>query len=282
MKLTEQQLSHFDTFGFVVFRQLLIPSEIERFSKEFDAGLDSWLPAGSKHDRSARHYATLMDSITPFAASLLDDPRFADAAEQFMGADSIGIAADGNYYVGDTQWHPDGHRLREDGTPVAYSGVKFTIYLEPQDATNGALRVIPGSHKDPYYSALYSRLMEDASSGRARVNPVDVFAASGADLPAFAFDSQPGDVLAFRTSLWHAAFGGGNHRRMATFVYYDDPQTTEAEAEIKRIMTGNHTLYSSQGHRMYTDFYRSNPDPRHQRWVRRLDELGVLETPGVA
>ena len=36
---------------------------------------------------------------------------------------------------------------------------------------------------------------------------------------------QPGDVLAFRTSLWHAAFGGGTHRRMATFVYYDDPQT---------------------------------------------------------
>ena len=217
MKLTEQQLSHFDTFGFVVFRQLLIPSEIEQFSKEFDAGLDSWLPEGAKHDGSARHYATLMDSITPFAASLLDDPRFADAAERFMGADSIGIAADGNYYVGDTQWHPDGHRLREDGTPVDYSGVKFTIYLEPQDATNGALRVIPGSHKDPYYSALYSRLMEDASSGRARVNPVDVFAASGADLPAFAFDSQPGDVLAFRTSLWHAAFGGGNSPQDGNF-----------------------------------------------------------------
>jgi hypothetical protein len=114
------------------------------------------------------------------------------------------------------------------------------------------------------------------------MNPLDVFATSGADLPAYVFDSRPGDVLAFRTSLWHAAFGGGNHRRMATIVYYDDPQTPEAEAEIKKIMTGNHSLYSSQGHRMYTDFYRSNPDPRHQRWVRRLDELGVLETPGVA
>ena len=57
MKLTEQQLSHFDTFGFVVFRQLLTPSEIEQFSKEFDAGLDSWLPEGAKHDGSARHYA---------------------------------------------------------------------------------------------------------------------------------------------------------------------------------------------------------------------------------
>ena len=35
---------------------------------------------------------------------------------------------------------------------------------------------------------------------------------------------------------------------MATIVYYDDPQTPEAEAEIKKIMTGNHSLYSSQGH----------------------------------
>lgn len=282
MKLTEHQLNHFNTFGFVVFRQLLTPEEMERFSDEFDLGLDSWLPAGTKHDGSARHYATLMDSITPFTASLLDDPRFADAAEQLMGTDSIGIVADGNYYVGDTVWHPDGHRLLEDGTPVDYSGVKFTIYLEPQDGTNGALRVIPGSHKDPYYSQLYSRLIEYPEGNRDRVTPEEAFAMSGADLPAYVFDSQPGDVLAFRTSLWHAAFGGGDHRRMATYVYYDDPQTPEAEAEIQRIMTTNHSLYASQSRRMYTDFYRSNPDPRHQRWVRRLDQLGVLDTPGVA
>ena len=30
---------------------------------------------------------------------------------------------------------------------------------------------------------------------------------------------------------------------------------------------------------MYGDHWRSIDDPRHQRWLRRLDELGVLETP---
>ena len=127
MRLAEHQLNHFHTFGFVVFRQLLSPRRDGALQRGVRPGVwTAWLPAGAKHDGSARHYATLMDSITPFTASLLDDPRFAEAAEQLMGTDSIGIVADGNYYVGDTQWHPDGHRLREDGTPVDYSGVKFT------------------------------------------------------------------------------------------------------------------------------------------------------------
>jgi hypothetical protein len=43
MRLTEQQLNFFQTFGFLIFRQLFSPQEIDRYSREFDAGLDAWV-----------------------------------------------------------------------------------------------------------------------------------------------------------------------------------------------------------------------------------------------
>ena len=46
------------TFGFLVFRQLLSPDEMARFSSNFNAGLDTWLD-GSEHNRKERHYASL-------------------------------------------------------------------------------------------------------------------------------------------------------------------------------------------------------------------------------
>jgi ectoine hydroxylase-related dioxygenase (phytanoyl-CoA dioxygenase family) len=258
MSLSDQQLNYFNTFGFVVFRQLFSSDEVARYSAEFDRGLDSWLESG-KHDGAARHYASLMTETTPFIASIADDPRFGDVAEQLMGKDVLGIAVDGNYYVGDTLWHPDTSSLD-------YSGIKFTIYLEPQDATNGALRVIPGSHRDPFHSHV-SRDVEVTYGVRQD------------ELPAFVFVSTPGDVLAFNVATWHAAFGGSRHRRMGTVVYYEDPDRPEAVTAIQKVMRSNHQLYARNGRQMYTNYWRSVADTRHQRWIGRMAELGILETP---
>jgi len=133
MQLTKEQLNHFHTFGFLIFRQLLTPQEMAQYSLEFDRGLDAWLD-GKRHDGKTRHYASLMEDVTPFIATLADDPRFVGVAEQLLAKPLLGIAVDGNYMVGDTLWHPDTHSL-------AYVGVKFCIYPEALDANNGALRV---------------------------------------------------------------------------------------------------------------------------------------------
>ena len=39
MALTPQQLAHFDTFGFIVLRQLFAPDEMKEIIREFDAWL---------------------------------------------------------------------------------------------------------------------------------------------------------------------------------------------------------------------------------------------------
>lgn len=258
MRISEQQLNQFNTFGFLVFHNLLSPAEVDLYRQEMDAGLDARIEGGN-HDGTKRFWAYLNDSDTPFITSLSDDPRFGDVAEQLLGKDVIAICGDSNYYVGDTQWHPD---------VTEFDAVKFTIYLESLDANTGALRVIPGSHREPYHSQI-ARDTETAFGVRPE------------DLPAYAFASNPGDVLVFNVATWHSAFGGSTRRRMSTLQYYEDPQTPEITERVGRVLRASAESYMSRLNRpMYPSYWRSIDNPRHQRWVGRLAELGVLEHRG--
>lgn len=261
MRLTQQQFAHFHTFGFLVFRQLLSPEEMAQYSQQFNAGLDSWLDE-PPYDGQTRHYGSLMEEHSPFIAGLADDPRFGDVAEQLLGKPALGIAVDGNYLVGDTGWHPDTASLD-------YSGVKFCIYPDPLEADNGALRVIPGSHREPLHSSIER-------------DPQTAYDLTPEQMPAYAFASQPGDVLVFNVGLWHAAFGGKPGRRQGVVVYYEDPDTAAATEAIVDQMHGNQKHFSGLGQPMYGSYWRGIADARHQRWLARLDELGVLETPAAA
>ena len=259
MKLSEQQLNLFNDFGFLIFRQLLSAGEMAQYSQEFNAGLNAWIDGG-QHDGESRHYASLMEENSPFIAGLAHDHRFVDVAEQLLGKDVLAIAVDGNFMVGDTLWHADTGSLN-------YSAVKFCVYPDPLNGANGALRVIPGSHRDPFHSRISSQ-------------PETAYHLTQADVPSYTFESQPGDVLVFNVALWHAAFGGGNHRRQGVVVYYEDPDTAEAAAAIQEQMRGNHKAFAKAGRQMYGPFWRAIDDARHQRWLRRLEELGALETNG--
>ncbi len=259
VRLTEQQFNYFRTFGFAVFRQLLTPEEVKRYSEEFNKGLDYWLDDNRRHNQK-NHYALLMYETTPFIAALHGDPRFADNAEQLLGKPVIGASANGNYWwKGDTQWHPDARSL-------GFEGVKFVIYLEPRDATNGALRLIPGSHRPPYYHQL-SR------------DPSEALGVRPEEVPCCVFESQPGDVLAFNLACWHAAFGGDDFRRQGVMVYYEDPQTPELTQEvIELILHAKKNAADKYGQpHWFPQYWRLIDNSHHQRWVRRLAELGVLD-----
>ena len=268
MRLTEQQINHFRTFGFIVFRQCFSPDEWRTYCHEFDLGLDALIP-GDKHDGKSRFQANLMDATTPFITSLNDDPRFWETAEQLLGKEVLGVGGDSNYYVGDTAWHPDNNGLRQDS-------VKFTIYLEPLNARNGALRVIPGSHREPLHSAIRGDTSQEHSSARSAVGPN--FGVRPDQVPCYVFESEPGDVLAFHTGIWHGAFGGNTKRRMGTIQYYEDPQTVDSFEEIRRVLRHVHkNEIETQGRPWFPEYWRSLDNPRHKAWVRRLDEITALD-----
>ena len=204
--LSEEQMSFFDTFGFLYFPGLLA-DRIDRISEEFDA---IWADHGGGHNGKP-HDETQRSAIFPFPdrseylSSLLDDPRVHDIASSICGEDFNYTSGDGNFYAGDTQWHSDGYGTR----PVLT--FKMAFYLDRITRDTGALRVIPGSHRvgDPYADAIEAKL--------ARSGPG--FGVPGDQVPAQALEISPGDIGVFNHSIKHASYGGSGHRRMFTMNF---------------------------------------------------------------
>ena len=120
-----------------------------------------------------------------------------------IGDDFSYCSGDGNYYVGDTGWHSDG--WHPAGAP---QHLKIAFYLDPLTRDSGALRVIPGSHRDgdSYAAQLQEQIRESP----------DNWGIDGAQVPATALETQPGDIVCFNHNTKHSAFGGNQHRRMFT------------------------------------------------------------------
>ncbi|MCC7492462.1 MAG: phytanoyl-CoA dioxygenase family protein [Fimbriimonadaceae bacterium] len=199
--LTPPQVRHFETFGFLACRGLLSDC-IARITAEFEA---VWAARGGGHD-GRPHDGTARSCIVPFIdqseylCTLLDHPAILGIGAALLGDDFNYMGSDGNYYVGDTGWHSDGwhHEGRH---------LKMAIYLDPVTATTGCLRVIPGSHQvdGPFSSELHAL-------GQAG----EQWGLRGSEVPAVPLESTPGDLLVFNHNLKHAAFGGGQRRRMFT------------------------------------------------------------------
>ena len=212
--LTEEQVYQFKTFGFVIMRSVFTEDEFMTIQAEFDhraAEASSYEP----FDGTKRQNFNMMGDRTPFFASLLEDPRFVDAAEQIYGQ-VLGLNADANRYVTNTYWHYDA------GSYETY-GVKFAMYLRPVRADTGALRVKPGSHKQPWFDELDERPPLRYAWARPdfpRAEADDVIES----IPGYVCDSDPGDIVAFDLRTYHASVGGSNDRQMCTLVYHNYPR----------------------------------------------------------
>lgn len=258
--LTEKQYLHYKTFGFVVLRRVFTPDELAVINKEFDHGLES----AYRHlpfDGTVRHWVTMMGKSTPFFASLLEDDRLCGIAEQLYGADTLGVASDANRYVGDTRWHPDTHSIHQ-------YGIKFAYYLQPVGPDTGALRVIPGSHRNPYHGEL-KRVMPELGLAIEEV-------------PSHVCTSEPGDVVGFDLRLWHASYGGSDDRRMCTCVYYNNPRTPEETEATRKQGASNGkatTTYNRPGDPLIDPYWIANADgsPKRRQWMDRLLELGFYQ-----
>jgi len=282
MKLTEAQMDFYRVFGFLIFRQLLSSDEMVLYNREFNPGIEAWLKyykgkqmKGRRRKVYLNEYGLdyqicvpLMDHDTPFICSLLDDHRFVDTAEQLLGTDVLGIWSDAAWFYGDTQWHTD-------QVTSKYRAVKFAIYPDPLNESNGALRVIPGSHHDSF-----SKHVNDETAG---IDTCKKYGIPPDEMPAYVFRLGPGDVVAFGNPLWHASYNGGKRRRLGVVMFTEDPKTPYALDNIQRIMHNMHKRLAVHfGGQFYPDYWRSIDNPRHQNWVRRLKELDMLETAEAA
>ena len=201
-KLTDQQITFFNTFGYLGLPGLM-QDRIENIIHDFEV---LWDERGGGHG-GRQHDGTARSCIAPFIdqsealSALLDDPRITAIASQLLGNDFNYMGSDGNFYVGDTGWHSDGwhHEIRH---------IKIAFYLDALTRDTGCLRVIPGSHLigDQYATQLQAQIRKSE----------ELWGIPGREVPAIPLEVTPGDIVLFNHNTKHAAFGGGQRRRMFT------------------------------------------------------------------
>ncbi len=223
--ITPQQKAFFDTFGYLALPGILaqdIGWIIDHFEAVWRARPDI------VHDGSQRTiFPEIFISADERLSTLVEDPRIVDICTSLLGDGYTLAGGDGNYYSGDTSWHSD----VMDGTWDSKSRVrhlKIAFYLDHVTRDTGALRVIPGSH---LHGDAYSRMLNEQVW-----NPERDLGVGQRDLPCVALDSVPGDLVLFDHRTKHAAYGGGNRRRMFTTNWFAPTPTAEDREIAKQVI----------------------------------------------
>ncbi len=200
MQLSQAQINHFNTFGYLAIRQLFSPTEIARITEGFEWSIQN-RGGGTNHDGTKRTMFGGPIEHTPEMCAILDHPDILGLIGGVIGEDFNYCSGDGNYYTGDTRWHPDGNWEQ-------LFAVKVAFYLDPLTRDTGCLRVIPGS-QDPNHYIRRDKINMN--------NSLELFGVPPSEFPGnVALETQPGDILIFNHDTYHAAFGGHQRRRMFT------------------------------------------------------------------
>ena len=231
--LTAAQAAHFAAFGFLHLRQLLTPEELAAIAAAAERAWEACLGRRPGPGEAM--------SIAPFIEgqrgldTLADHPQLYGPAATLLGRDLIWGGSEGNRGVlrgrAAHEWHAD----REGWRELDFLRLKCMIYLEPMRREAGALRLIPGSHRLP--------LHEDLASFRDRHEEEEprYFGLSGPEVPAWAVETDPGDVVLLNQCLYHAVYGGGGRDRPYIALKYS--QRPKTDAELVSVMTWSPTVF---------------------------------------
>ena len=243
MRLTEEQLRFFDTFGFLKFPGLFAPEAdkiIERFEKiwsDHGGGL-----CGKPHDYKRRSDLIQFIERDEYLSSLIDDPRLDEMLSSLLGDDYNYAGSDGNYYVGDTRWHSDhGGMFKQFNAGGKYTSVKLALYLDPVTRDTGCLRVIPGSHREgDIYADALQEMVRVSGGTHDRSPSEELWGIAGSEVPAVALETYPGDVAMFNHKTKHSSWGGSDRRRMFTINYehrYDEDDLDALRVKMAQLTT---------------------------------------------
>ncbi|MDP6064684.1 MAG: phytanoyl-CoA dioxygenase family protein [SAR202 cluster bacterium] len=253
--LTSGQIAHFETFGFLVLKQLFTQEEAIIMKDEAEDIFD-----GFRADNvfEGHHWEAVQPFFErrPFLSMVPDDDRIYNIGVDLLGPDFLLEGTEGNLQRGDTPWHGG---IPEVGSP---RHIKIGFYLEPLARETGCLRVVPGSHNVDSPDLL--AILRD----RNYEPDFRPFGMAPADVPSFAIESRPGDVVVFTEDVCHASFGGIDHRHQHALVFMANPET---DAEVAFVRTKYEKL--KYGLRP-ADSYVHSARPRIRRMVSRLVEWG--------
>ncbi len=269
--LTEQQKRYFDVFGFLVLRQQFSSEEVKEITEAFDTAIEQ-ARSGSPFTGERRQMVLGIVEHNDRLSELMEDDRIYNVIGDLLGPELTWVTSDGNLYVGDTEWHPDAHLH-------TYQPIKVAIYLDPVKTGSGALRVIPGSHREPYHGSVHlARAAKMSGAPSDNGDSEASFGVGGREVPFFALDSEPGDIVMFRGGLYHASYGGGDHRRMFTLNFAARPRHAD-EVKFHKDLYQKHLgwvrddLYRPRSY-VYGDEFFNGGGARRQALIQQLREWG--------
>ena len=266
MKLDEHQLKQFKLFGFVVLKNILTKQEIKILQTEFETAVKQNEEKEGHYDGTSARNMSMLGKNTPLYSSLIEDLRFYDPVRQIFGEKSFGFEVNSYRYSTSTKWHFN------DGSPNIYGyGAKYQFPIfEPVTAQSGALRFIPGSHKDPWQSELkqwWPLSAEDSKEG-LEIIP---------NIPYFPAECELGDAVLFDLRIMHATWGGYKDRKVSCISYYHYPESPKEFDTMKRIIPGFWNK-KDRWNKEEFDYFFSNPNKSSiiKQWINSYNELYQL------
>ena len=224
--MNETDKAHFETFGFLFSRRLFSASEMEAIKLAAEQVWTEELGKTPAADEEM-HTAPFVERNETLL-KLVDDERIHEVISGLLGEDFIWSGSEGNrgFLKGTPihHWHAD----RPGESELGYTRIKIMIYLDPTTKEEGAIRVIPGSHRLP----LHEDLRPFQENHIKHID--DFFGMKGPDVPCYAFESEPGDVLFFNQSLFHGVHGKTGPRRYIALKFIARPTCDAHFASLMR------------------------------------------------
>jgi non-heme Fe2+,alpha-ketoglutarate-dependent halogenase len=200
VQLSEQQREQFERDGYLCPIRVLEDREVDRhlasymeYSAANKARLDALAPNQKYKVLSETHF------VLPWVYEIVTHPRVLDAVEGLLGPNLL--AWNSNWftkmpgeksYVG---WHQDGTYWKLNPPTVVTAWVALT----PSAASNGCMRVIPGTHTQPMIPQRETYLPENALS-RGQEIAVEVDEGEAVDL-----NLRPGEMSLHHIWIIHGS-----------------------------------------------------------------------------
>jgi len=283
--LSPSQIEYFNVFGVLILRNVLSKDEVRKLNAEWDARLATTTDGNAQGEKKYIMSWPNLGPDTPNARSLLEDQRVNEIVESIYPDGFYGISCNSSSKVGETPWHPDSNFKN-------FHGIKVVTYLQPLNDDNGALRVIPGSHRYPKHDEIkHIEMRKTKSDGLMREKKVDDANAKTngglaiGEVPAFACATNPGDIIVFDFRVWHASIGGAYDRRLLSMIFMKQAATPEEEDAINeqvKLSLSNRRARASESFAKRRPEYHpdwiANPenDPRRQCWIDWLGQKGFF------
>ena len=226
--LTDQQISHFRTFGLLVLRGAFSGPETGAFVDAAEALFRRILGRRPREDEVIWEPEFVERSRR--LIELIDDERIHDAAR---GPDRRPLSCGSvrrvcGVWTGTDRsitGIPTGMKSR---VKLTSRRLKIMLYLDPLTREEGAIRVIPGSHRPPLFDTLLP-FQEEHTRDHPRF-----FGLQGQDVPGCAVETAPGDLVILNPWIFHSVYGKVGRRRTVVLKFAGRPRTGGELRELTR------------------------------------------------